>query len=260
MLSLPRSRSAVSRVLFITLLVQSVAALLYGVGYGGSFLVFNLVISAILFVLAFAAWRQNRWGYLAAVILGIFLLFADLVADPAHTLAIQLENPTSPPFANILLFFLAIFVEIPYGTYGFYSARKSGSQPKQISRVSALALIAVGFAIGGLFVGSLTAGTIGRLTNDAGTKADITIVLGAGNEGSGQFYVPDSFKVSVGNQVVWFNRDTAAHTVTGDTNAFDSGNMPSGALYSVTFNHTGTYEYHCLYHAWMKGTIVVSSG
>ncbi len=259
-MSLLHSRSAASRVLFITLLVQAVALILYAVGFSGSFVVFNLVFSALLFVVAFLAWRQNRWGYLAAVILGFFFLFADLVADPGHTLASQLENPTSPPFAIILLFFLAIFVEIPYGTYGFYSARKSGSQPKQISLVSALALVAVGFAIGGLIIGSLTTGTIGKLTNAAGTTADITIVVGAGNEDNGQFYVPDSFTVSVGNHVVWFNRDTKAHTVTGVTNAFDSGNMPNGALYSVTFNQSGTYKYYCVYHPWMKGTIVVTSG
>ena len=179
------------------------------------------------------------------------------MGDPSHTLATQLQNPTSSEFIVIFTFFSSIFVAIPYGVYGFYSARRSVVQPKQISRVSALVLIGVGFVIGGLFIGTLAAGTIGRLTNAAGTKTDITIVVGASNEGNGQFYLPLSLTVQVGKEVVWFNRDTAAHTVTSDTAVFDSGNMPSGDVYRFTFKQAGTYTYHCSYHPWMKGTITV---
>ena len=42
------------------------------------------------------------------------------------------------------------------------------------------------------------------------------------------------------------------------TGAFDSGNLASGAAYSHTFAQAGTYQYYCVIHPNMKGTIVVT--
>ena len=79
-------------------------------------------------------------------------------------------------------------------------------------------------------------------------------------------YTPDTITVVLGknNTVFWTNDDVAPHTVTsdaGDPVSFDSG--ASGALtkqggtFQFTFTVTGTYYYHCIFHVWMQGTVIV---
>ena len=68
---------------------------------------------------------------------------------------------------------------------------------------------------------------------------------------------PGNFTVKVGSTITWFNADASVHTVTS-TGAFDSGNLASGATYSHTFAQAGTYQYYCVIHPNMKGTIVVT--
>jgi plastocyanin len=48
--------------------------------------------------------------------------------------------------------------------------------------------------------------------------------------------------------------------VTSSTGSWDSGDLPPGTSYSVTFHGTGTYQYYCKHHKGMQGTIVVGNG
>ena len=76
-------------------------------------------------------------------------------------------------------------------------------------------------------------------------------------------FSPDTITVVIGqnNTVVWNNEDTGLHTATSDTSGvFDTGNIAPGASAMLTLTTPGTYTYHCIYHAWMQGTIVVKSG
>ena len=78
-------------------------------------------------------------------------------------------------------------------------------------------------------------------------------------------YTPDTITVVIGknNTVVWINNDAAIHTATSDTSgagAFTSGDITSGASAQVTFTTAGTFTYHCIYHGWMQGTIIVKAG
>jgi plastocyanin len=41
--------------------------------------------------------------------------------------------------------------------------------------------------------------------------------------------------------------------------SFNSGNMSAGATCTHTFTVPGTYQYDCVYHSWMTGTIVVKA-
>lgn len=70
---------------------------------------------------------------------------------------------------------------------------------------------------------------------------------------------PAVLEVPVGTKVTWTNNDTVAHTVTANTNAFDSGNLNPGQSYSYTFTQAdvGSSAYACLYHPYMTGTIIV---
>jgi plastocyanin len=71
-------------------------------------------------------------------------------------------------------------------------------------------------------------------------------------------YVPGTLRVHVGQSVLFKNVSDAAHTVTADNGAFDSGNIAQGASWRFTATRAGTFPYHCTYHPLMHGTIIVS--
>ncbi len=75
-------------------------------------------------------------------------------------------------------------------------------------------------------------------------------------------FSPATMTIPAGTTVVWTNDSGAPHTVTSDTGApaaFDSGAVnASGGTFSFTFAQPGTYHYHCNYHPYMHGTIVVT--
>src|SRR5438067_2534694 len=68
-------------------------------------------------------------------------------------------------------------------------------------------------------------------------------------------YSPATLTIKVGTTVIWKNSSAAAHTVTG-TN-LHSPVIPPGGTFSYTFTKKGKYAYHCVFHSFMKGTIIV---
>ena len=75
-------------------------------------------------------------------------------------------------------------------------------------------------------------------------------------------YDPSSVTVSVGTIITWKNDDTAAHTVTSGRpqapdGIFDSGLFMSGNMYSYTFESKGDFDYYCIVHPWMTGSVSV---
>ena len=73
-------------------------------------------------------------------------------------------------------------------------------------------------------------------------------------------YAPATVVVAPGKHVIWTNGGINPHTVTSDTGAFDSGNMPPKAKFDFTAPATtGTFAYHCTFHSFMQGTLVVST-
>jgi plastocyanin len=77
-------------------------------------------------------------------------------------------------------------------------------------------------------------------------------------------FVPDLLQVPVGARVTWVNDGRNPHTVTADDGSFDSGAMPPGASFALTFPRPGTYQYFCRYHGaagglGMAGTVVVGA-
>jgi len=71
-------------------------------------------------------------------------------------------------------------------------------------------------------------------------------------------FSPASLSVSAGTTVTWTNTVSTPHTVTGDTGAFDSGQLANGGTFTHTFSTAGTYPYHCANHPSMKATITVT--
>lgn len=70
-------------------------------------------------------------------------------------------------------------------------------------------------------------------------------------------YAPDAITVKTGSKVEFANEDAAAHTVTDDGGAFDSGTLDRADAKKVTFSEAGTFAYHCAFHPFMHGKVVV---
>jgi plastocyanin len=72
-------------------------------------------------------------------------------------------------------------------------------------------------------------------------------------------YAPDPVTVKPGDTVLFKNSDGVAHTVTASDRSFDSGKVDGGSSWSHVFDKAGTYTYFCVYHTYMRGTIVVKA-
>jgi plastocyanin len=73
-------------------------------------------------------------------------------------------------------------------------------------------------------------------------------------------FSPRVLRISAGDTVVWKNTDSANHTVTdshGGPGSFASSTLGTGAVYSEKFTKPGTFHYHCAFHPFMTGTVIV---
>jgi plastocyanin len=70
-------------------------------------------------------------------------------------------------------------------------------------------------------------------------------------------FTPKNVQVHVGDTVTWTNNGAVTHTTTAKGGTWDSGNLAPGAMFSFTFNNTGTFLYRCNIHHSMKGGIRV---
>ncbi len=96
-------------------------------------------------------------------------------------------------------------------------------------------------------------------------KGDVimpTKVSRPGCEEDDRCYIPSLIVIEKGKQVTWVNEDSAFHSITSGfydtpTDLFDSGHLDPFESYILTFDETGTYDYFCTLHPWMKGQVVV---
>jgi plastocyanin len=101
----------------------------------------------------------------------------------------------------------------------------------------------------------------GHSGSAGGSTLTVSMVPGSGSNTSIKAYLPDPVTVVVGvnNTLKWVNNDNAPHTVTANDASFDSGNVAPGQSFTFTFTTPGTYQYHCVYHPWMTGTVIVKA-
>jgi plastocyanin len=96
--------------------------------------------------------------------------------------------------------------------------------------------------------------------DDPGT----TLTGGSGSPGPNEVFIqgmsfsPSSITVAAGTTIKWTNKDAVAHTVTSNTNAFDSGTINSNGTFSFTFATAGTFSYYCKLHPAMVAAVVVN--
>ena len=75
-------------------------------------------------------------------------------------------------------------------------------------------------------------------------------------------YIPSKISIIQGESVTWLNEDAAFHTVTSGTyenpnGMFDSGHLDPNESFTVKFEESGTFDYFCTLHPWMKGKVIV---
>ncbi len=112
-------------------------------------------------------------------------------------------------------------------------------------------------AQGGVSVQTAPAPPSGNLpakTSPASAPAANTVAV----QISGFAFNPANLSVAKGTTITWTNQDSAPHTVTSTSGAFDSGTLQNGASWGHTFDAPGTYDYHCSIHSSMKGQIIVT--
>ena len=78
-------------------------------------------------------------------------------------------------------------------------------------------------------------------------------------------FIPSTVTIPIGGTITWENNDTAAHTSTGGSategpsGVFDSSLIMAGSSFSHTFDEAGTFDYFCMVHPWMNGTVIVEA-
>jgi len=100
--------------------------------------------------------------------------------------------------------------------------------------------------------------------------ADVTVTNAPGSETPGcepDCFIPSTATVEVGAIVTWDNTDgAAAHTATAGTAAdgpsgvWDSSlimAMEGNNTFSYTTDTVGSFDYFCMVHPWMAGTLIV---
>jgi plastocyanin len=70
-------------------------------------------------------------------------------------------------------------------------------------------------------------------------------------------FEPKHLTVRPGAEVVWKVTGDAAHDVTDDRGAFESGTLRPGDEFRMTFDEPGTYYYKCTLQLVMQGSLVV---
>lgn len=96
--------------------------------------------------------------------------------------------------------------------------------------------------------------------NDNGDPSDEAVI-----QMVGQSFSPSNLEVEAGTTVTWQNSSDLVHTVTSGSDRehdelFNSGDVAPGDSYSFTFTDTGTFDYFCIPHPGMAGTITVVEG
>ncbi|MEM3089391.1 MAG: multicopper oxidase domain-containing protein [Candidatus Nitrosotenuis sp.] len=84
------------------------------------------------------------------------------------------------------------------------------------------------------------------------------IEKGSAMQSANKSYYPQQIKVNVGDTVKWQNKDISIHTVTSADEVFDSGMLMAGDKFEYKFEKAGNYEYYCVLHPWMKGSVQVA--
>jgi plastocyanin len=94
----------------------------------------------------------------------------------------------------------------------------------------------------------------------AGTVLIVMVSGSFFNQSLGFTPVNVTLVLGVNNTVMFYNNDAAVHTATALDKSFDTHDVLPGQSVTLSFNQTGTFSYHCIYHLYMVWTITVVAG
>jgi plastocyanin len=134
---------------------------------------------------------------------------------------------------------------------GMGSTRPPGGLATRLQVGAACLLLAVVAALlGGC--GSNAGGTDQSSSGLSETQGTRTVTI------QDYTYKPTSITVPKGTSVIFTNRDSTPHTATSkESGVFESSSIDTGKTGKITLEKTGTFAYYCVFHPFMKGTIVV---
>lgn len=72
-------------------------------------------------------------------------------------------------------------------------------------------------------------------------------------------FVPAKIELRPGDTVVWVNDDLVPHTATANDEHWDTGTVETDGSARITFATPGDFDYFCVFHPHMTGTISVRS-
>jgi len=123
-----------------------------------------------------------------------------------------------------------------------------------------LGLGLIGLVVGGAIAGEFVLRVQPALGAGGAVAGGVIMPVGVGSN-TALTYSPSKIVVVIGvnNTVTFTNKDSVTHTVTATDNSFNSGDIKAGQSWTNTFTTAGTFSFYCIYHSWMKGTIVVES-
>jgi plastocyanin len=108
--------------------------------------------------------------------------------------------------------------------------------------------------------------TVFQGTNSTESFATVTMPIKSSRPGcdeTNRCYIPSKISIKSGESVKWLNEDVAFHSVTSGVyenpnGMFDSGYLDPNQSFTMTFDNSGTYDYFCTLHPWMKGQVIVN--
>ena len=83
-------------------------------------------------------------------------------------------------------------------------------------------------------------------------------VAGEGNKWTVPRYAPLPANLHVGDTITFVNKDTLPHTVTARDNSFNL-RLPPGQSATLTLGKAGAFNFYCIYHPAMRGTLKVAA-
>jgi plastocyanin len=94
------------------------------------------------------------------------------------------------------------------------------------------------------------------ITSAAGESGSVAIHDGGDPTGWG--YGPSSITIGVGQSVTFTNSGTSPHDATALDGSWKTPLLQGGQSASVTFATAGNFDFTCILHPWMKGTVIVA--
>ncbi len=196
---------------------------------------------------------QRRWGLVLSTVVSLGFVVPSLVVypRPSDSTTFAIATSSIPILTLVAIFSILCLIDLKNGL----NQKKYLATPRSIGgalTVATVLLVIVGVSYGTFFASN-------RSTLDAVT---VSIVPGASNPSNAAgHFAPGIIIVVIGvnNTITWVNQDYTIHTVTSNSNLFNSGLLNFGDAWSYTFSTAGTYTYHCAIHPYMNGTVIVKS-